>query len=289
MTKKKSFFKNLFYKYRLIVVNEDTFEEKVSIHLSRLNVFVALGLLSIFLVVSTIFLVAFSPLKEYIPGYSSNALKQKTTQLFYDVDSLKNALDANEKYISSIKKALTGEIPEIIISKDSLLKIYKAEYDKDTLQLKPSENDLEFRKDVEIKDRYSVFEGVGKNTGIVFFPPVKGDIVEAYDYEKQVYGVEIEITSKNTPIKSIADGTVIFSDFTAYAGYTIIIEHSQGFVSIYKNISYLHKKPGEIVKSGEVIASLEKNSDKSKPTVLYFELWNNGYPVNPIKYIDLKK
>ncbi len=289
MKKKKSFLKNLFYKYRLIVVNEDTFEEKMSINLSRLNVFVALGLLSIFLVVGTIFLVAFSPLKEYIPGYSSTALKKKATHLFYEVDSLKKSLDANEKYILSIKKALTGEIPEIIISKDSLLKIYTTEYGKDTMRLKPSKYDLEFRKEVEIKDRYSIFEGVGKNIGIVFFPPVKGEIIEAYDYEKQMYGVEIEIASQKTPIKAVADGTIIFSDFTAYAGYTIIIEHSQGFISIYKNNSYLHKKTGEIVKSGEVIASLEKISDKSNPAILYFELWNNGYPVNPTKYIDLKK
>ncbi len=286
---KKGFFKKILDKYRFIVVNEDTFEEKMSIHLSRLNVFVSLGLISIIFIIITIFLIAFTPLREYIPGYNSTALKQKATELFYDVDSLRESLDANDKYLLSIKKALTGEIPEISISKDSLLNIYNNDYNKDTMRLEPSENDLAFRKEVEIKDRYSVFEGDGKNTGIVFFPPVRGKIIEAYDYEKKIYGVEIEITSKNSPINAVANGTVIFSDFTGYSGYTLIIEHPQGFVSIYKNNSYLHKKVGQIVKSGEVVASLEKNPNKSKPTILYFELWNNGYPVNPIKYIDFRK
>ncbi len=289
MTKKEAFLRKLLDKYRLIVVNEDTYEEKLSFHLSRLNVFVLLGVISIFLIISTLFLVAFTPLKEYIPGYASTSLKQKTTRLIYEIDSLRKALDDNDKYILSIKKALTGEIPEITISKDSLLKIYNQEYSKDTLRLTPSEKDLAFREEIEIKDRYSIFEGVGKNTGIVFFPPIKGKIIEAYNYEKKMYGVELEISNKKTSVKAVADGTVVFSDFTAYAGYTIILEHPKGFLSVYKNNSYLHKKVGELVKSGEVIASLEKEPHKKDAPVLYFELWNNGYPVNPTKYIDFKK
>ncbi|MBS9766434.1 MAG: M23 family metallopeptidase [Flavobacteriaceae bacterium] len=289
MIKKRAFIQKLLYKYRLVIVNEDTFEENFSFRLSRLNVFVLLGIISILLIISTLLLVAFTPLKEYIPGYASTSLKQKTTRLIYEVDSLKKALDDNDKYILSIKKALTGKIPKTTISKDSLLKIYKAEYDKDTLRLTPSEKDLAFREEVEIKDRYSIFEGVGKNTGIVFFPPIKAKIIEAYNYEKKMYGIELEISNKKTPVKAVADGTVIFSDFTAYAGYTIILEHSQGFISVYKNNSYLLKKVGELVKSGEVIASLEKEPHKKESAVLYFELWNNGYPVNPTKYIDFKK
>ncbi len=289
MAKKRAFLRKLLDKYRLIVVNEDTFEEKVSLHLSRLNVFVLLGVISFFLIVGTVFLVAFTPLREYIPGYASTALKKKATRLVYEVDSLKKSLEENDRYILSIKKVLTGEIPKVEISKDSLLAIYNAEYNKDTLRLTPSEEDLAFREEVEMKDRYSIFEGVGKHTGIVFFPPVKGMVIEAYDYEKKMYGIELEITNKKAPIKAVADGTVVFSDFTAYAGYTMILEHSQGFISVYKNNSYLHKKTGELVKSGEVIATLEKNPNKNKPAILYFELWNNGYPVNPTKYIDFKK
>ena len=69
--------KKLLYKYRLVILNEETFEEKLSLKLNRLNVFVVGSVFAIFLIVSTTILIAFTPLREYIPGYSSAELKKE--------------------------------------------------------------------------------------------------------------------------------------------------------------------------------------------------------------------
>jgi len=104
-------------KYRLVVLNEDTFEERFSLKLSRLNVFVLGGIFSILLIITTILLIAFTPLKEYIPGYSSSALKRKAVSLTFEADSLKIKLNILENYTKALKPILTGEIePESIDS-----------------------------------------------------------------------------------------------------------------------------------------------------------------------------
>lgn len=284
---KNKIIKKLTDKYRLIIINADSFEEKVSFRLSRLRVFVVVGMTLFFLIVGTIFLIAFTSLREYIPGYDSTDLKRKATQLVYDVDSLGQQIHKNDLYIQSIKKALIGEIPKANFSKDSLLEIAE-KYDKDTMRLEPSSADLSFREEIEREDRYSIFDGTEKEVGIVFFSPVNGTVTKPYDYESKVYGVQIQSTSK-APVKAVADGTIISSDFTVYTGYTIIIEHIQGFISIYRNNKMLYKKVGEIVKSGEVIASLESSEKDENRPFLFFELWNNGYPVNPVNYIEFKE
>lgn len=286
MESRKKIIKKLTDKYRLIIINANTFEEKVSFRISRLNVFVVIGVSLLVLVVSTIFFIAFTPLREYIPGYDSTALKKKATQLVYEVDSLKQVFKENDLYIESVKKALIGEMSETPFSKDSLLK--KVKYNKDTMKLHPSKTDLTFREEIEREDRYSIFENTEKEVGLVFFAPVHGKIIKPYNYEESAYGIEVE-TSQKISVKSVADGTVVFIDFTASFGYVITIQHTQGFISIYKNNTLTHKKVGEIVKLGEAIAELKTTDKDKKYSILNFELWKNGYPVNPINYIDFKE
>lgn len=272
-------------KYRMVIINEDTFEEKISFKLTRLNVFILSGMFSVLLIVLTIFLIAFTPLKEYIPGYSSTKLKRQATDLVYKVDSLEQELKVNNVYIEKIRGVLTGEIAEIHFDKDSVLETMQ--YDKDSINLSPSDADLTFRDEIERADRFSLFSEATKNTDIVFFAPVTGTLTDGYDLKTKHFAVDIAV-EKGTPVKSVADGTVIFAAWTAETGHVIIVEHTAGFTSIYKHNTSLHKHQGDLVKSGEVIASAGDTGELSTGPHLHFELWSEGYPVNPINYIDFE-
>ncbi|WP_456421836.1 M23 family metallopeptidase [Lutibacter sp.] len=282
---KGKFREKLISKYRLVILNEDTFEEKISFKLTRLNVFILGGLFSVLLIVGTIFLIAFTPLREYIPGYSSIKLKKEATQLVYKVDSLEQVLKVNNVYIEKVRELLTGEISNVQFDKDSVLQ--SIHYDKDTINLDPSDMDLEFRQEVERTDRYSIFNQATKGAEIVFFAPVSGTITDGYNLEKKHFAVDIAV-EMGTPVKSIADGTVIFAEWTADTGHVIIIEHTGGFISVYKHNTALHKQQGDLVKSGEVIASAGNTGEFSTGPHLHFELWNEGYPVDPTNYIDFE-
>jgi len=275
----------LLNKYRLVVINEESFEEKISFKLSRLHVFILSTLFSVLLIIGTIFLIAFTPLKEYIPGYSSTKLKRQATELVYEIDSLEQILKVNSVYIDKVREVLTGQIEEVHFDKDSVLQSIK--YDKDTINLNPSAANLEFRETIESTDRYSIFNEATKNTHVVFFAPVSGTLTDGYNVKTKHFAVDIAV-EKGTPVKSVADGTVIFAEWTAQTGHVIIVEHTGGFISVYKHNTALHKEQGDLVKSGEVIASAGDSGELSTGPHLHFELWNEGYPVNPINYIDFE-
>jgi len=275
----------LISKYRLVIINEDTFEEKITFKLTRLNVFILGGLIAILLIVGTIFLIAFTPLREYIPGYSSTKLKKEATQLVYKVDSLEQILEVNNVYIQKVRELLTGKISEVQFDKDSVLQ--SIQYDKDSINLAPSDVDLDFRQEIERIDRYSLFNEATKDADIVFFAPVVGTLTDGYNLKNKHFAVDIAV-EMGTPVKSVADGTVIFSEWTAETGHVIVVVHTGGFISIYKHNTALHKEQGDLVKSGEAIASAGNSGEFSTGPHLHFELWSDGYPVDPTKYIDFE-
>lgn len=122
MTKKKrNFRKKLFIKNRLVILNEETFEETFSFRLTLMNVFVTFTLGGIFLILVTTFIIAFTPLREFIPGYSSSQLKKNATKLAIKSDSLETALKKNEAYIKGIQKVLNGQLEYAKFSKDSII------------------------------------------------------------------------------------------------------------------------------------------------------------------------
>ncbi len=280
--KKKNYLKEkLTFKYRIVVLNEDTFEERFSFKLNRLNVFVFGGLFSVFLIGLTFMIIMLTPLKEYIQGYSSTELKKEASNLVYKVDSLNQALAVNNIYIENIQKVLKGEIKRTTFNKDSVFQQMKIE----KIDFTPSPLDSAFRHEVELEDRYSVFEEATRSNDIVFSSPIKGEITQTYDSKEKHFAIDIAV-DKDTPVKAVADGTVIFRGFTADTGYVILIEHNQGFISVYKHNASLYKEQGDLVKSGEVIASAGSTGSFSTGSHLHFELWNGGYPVNPINYIN---
>lgn len=284
-SKRKQLKKKLLHKYRLVALNEDTFEEKISFKLNRLNVFVFGTLFILLLIVGTTILIAFTPLREYIPGYSSAKLQQDVTNLIYEVDSLETELSTNEIYYSRIQKVLKGEIDAINIDKDSLFESFKQ--DTTGIDLAPNRQDSLLRKEVALEDKYSLFEADDSKLNSVLFPPVKGTISQEYNTKDRHFAVDI-VAAKETPVKSVADGTVIFAEWSAETGFVCIIEHGQGLISVYKHNSSLTKRQGDLVKSGEVIAAIGNTGEHTTGPHLHFELWSEGYPVNPINYIDFE-
>lgn len=144
--KKKNLRKKLFIKNRLVILNEDTFEEIFSFRLTLMNVFVTFTLGGIFLILVTTFIIAFTPLREFIPGYSSTELKRNATRLAIKSDSLETALRQNEAYINGIQKVLKGELEYSKFNKDSILS--EAPEDPSDLNMKASDAEIKLREEV---------------------------------------------------------------------------------------------------------------------------------------------
>ncbi|MDB4590202.1 M23 family metallopeptidase [Flavobacteriaceae bacterium] len=274
----------LLNKYRLVVLNEDTFEERLTFKLNRLNVFVFSIILVFTLILVTSIFIAFTPLREYIPGYSSVTLKKNAVQLAYKTDSLQQVIKINELYFSSIKKVLKGDVSSVNFNKDSIIEA--AKIDLTGIEINTSKEDSLLREKVSLEDKYNPLIN-NSEINFVLFPPVKGIISQEFNAREKHYAIDI-VTSKDAPVKSAADGTVIFSEWTTQTGYVIIIEHSNNLISVYKHNSQLSKEQGTLVKAGEVIATAGNTGELSTGPHLHFELWSDGYPIDPTNFIDFE-
>ena len=282
-TNKKKLQKKLLHKYRLVVLNEDTFEERFAIKLTRLNVFFLSSLAAIILVILTTLLIVFTPLREYIPGYTSTALQKQALDLDSKTDSLLKSINMNDNYINSLKSVLRGEVSAVVINKDSIFKA--AQTDTYVLELNPSKADSLLREKVRNEDKYNLFESATSVKDFVFFPPVNGSISSGFEPNEKHFAVDIVVPT-NTPVKATSDGRVLFASWTSDAGYVIIIDHGDELVSVYKHNSSLTKSQGDFVRSREVIAISGASGELSTGPHLHFELWSNGTPLNPTNFID---
>lgn len=284
--KKGKFRQKITNKFRLVVLNEDTFEERLSFKLTILNIFVLSGVFSIALVAITTVFIAYTPIREYIPGYSSTKLKKDASKLIYEADSLKTRLKVLENYTNSLIPILTGNQPILETNFDSLKKNAEVTI-VDTRKLDASRNDSIFREKVDSKDRFPLFDKAEDKIDIVFFAPITGNVSQEFNIDDKHFAIDI-VAVTGTPVKAIEDGRVIFSEWTTETGYVMIIEHGTGFISVYKHNGALLKKQGDFVKSGEAIATVGSTGELTTGPHLHFELWYHGYPVNPINYIDFK-
>ena len=268
--------------YRMIIVNEKTFEEQFYFRLSRLNVIVLLILLISSIMTGTFFLITSTPVKEFIPGYPSSELRLKAIKNTFLLDSIINANKQQEKFLESIKNALLGENNQTE-SEEYMPPISQVETDE--YFVTQVREDSILRSRVIQEDKYNFARSSDSNLIGLLFPPAKGEITQNYDPDSKHYGVDIAL-SENYPVKSILDGRVIFAEWTAETGNVVIIKHSRELTSIYKHNAALFKKQGDLVSTGEVIASAGNTGELSTGTHLHFELWLSGYPVNPIDFIN---
>jgi murein DD-endopeptidase MepM/ murein hydrolase activator NlpD len=285
---KDKWFDRLRNKYRLIILNETTFEEKLSFRLSRLNVFVVTGTLVILLIFLTTYIIAFTPLREYIPGYQSITAQKEIYDIQLKADSIEKELRAKEIFLSNIQKIIGGGIPKDTAnqapSDSSIIKYRKT-------KANASEDELALRSDYEKETQYNLTPTKGnKNSessirSINFFTPVKGTVTTKFNLTEKHYGIDVT-TAKEEPVKAALDGTVVFADFTVKTGYVIGIQHRLNFMTIYKQNSLLLKAPGQYIRAGEPIAVVGNSGETKSGPHLHFELWHNGVPVNPLEYID---
>jgi len=182
----------------------------------------------------------------------------------------------------SIRKVLSGDVKTVDFNKDSILELANADFE--VLNLFPSKEDSLLREKVLREDKYNPLVQT-EAVNFVLFPPVKGTVSERYNPKEKHYAVDI-VTSKDAPVKATADGTVIFAEWTADTGNVIILEHRNNLISVYKHNASLAKEQGEIVKAGEVIAIAGNTGELSTGPHLHFELWSDGYPINPENFID---
>lgn len=276
--------KKLFKKYKLLILNNETFEEELSFKISWLPVTFMLAIMALLTIVFTTLLIAYTPLKEYIPGYSSPELRRETTGLIYKTDSLEQVLNQNNLYFQSIQKVLVGDTIAVSDENDTL---QTENLSAEEIDLSPSQEDIKLRKEVEQKDKYSVLNPAFDKSNYKLFTPAKGNITQEFEAEKQHFGIDLSL-SERTPIKATADGTVIFAEWSAETGYVVILEHEFGLISVYKHNSSLTKAQGEHVKAGEVIAMSGNMGEFTTGPHLHFELWKDGHSVNPMEFIDFE-
>lgn len=277
----QNFKRKLFSKRRFIIFNEDTLAETFSWKLTLMNIFVVASLGAILIIFVTTFIIAFTPLREYIPGYASTDLKKQATALTIKSDSLQRIVTENNQYLNAIKAVLKGDLEYAKLNRDSI------KITADTLKnvnLTASEKEKELKVEVEKEDKYNVFDTAQPKVNYVLFPPVNGKIIKKYNLASKNLGVEIAI-AKGTSVKTVAPGTVLFSDWTPTNGYVLLVRHADDMISVYKNLASSTKNTGNTVKSGEVLAIF--GDDVSKKT-LHFELWKNGIPIDPTQYINFQ-
>lgn len=287
---KKNWNEKLRSKYRLVILNDETFEEKLSFRLTRLNVFVLLGTLSIFLIFLTAVIISFTSLREYIPGYMNPEIPKQVYMLQQLSDSLEDKLHNKDIYLQNIKNIIEGKATTDTIA---IAKKKAVNYDTIT-SLDRSVEDSLLRADYEKQNSYSLFlseneyfyqEDKSSISSFNFFTPLKGTISRNFNLVEKHYGIDI-VAGTNEAIKSTLDGTVIFSDWTVETGYVIGIQHKHNILSVYKHNSALLKKTGNYVKAGEPVAIVGESGELSTGPHLHFELWFNGTPVNPKNYMS---
>lgn len=274
-------------KYRLVIMNNETYEERLSFRLSRLNVFLLTVSISIILITLTIFIIAFTPIREYIPGYMDVNIPGQLYRLEQRADSLENALRTKDVYLQNIRNIIEGKEIFELISPELESSI---NYDSITIKSSPEDSILRAEYDQQTKYNLFFFETEGlydrelKISDIVFFLPVEGIIINKFNLAEKHYGVDIA-TSNEAIIKSVLNGTVIFANWTTETGNTIAIQHSGNFISIYKHNSTLLQSIGSQVKAGDPIAVVGNSGELSSGPHLHFELWRKGTPVDPEEYM----
>ena len=269
-------------------MNDDTFEEKISLKLSPLGLFILVGSIVIVLIVGVISLIAFTPLREYIPGYADVNVNRQVRTLVLRADSLEKEVEIKTNYINNINDIISGREIEGKVSN-----IRKADTTKryNNIVVKPSREDSVLRNQIELRERYSLSLNAGddksyKNdiNNFFFFSPLKGVVTNSFNIKEEHYGIDIT-AQENEAIKATLDGTVIMSAWTSETGYVIQVQHENNLISVYKHNSALLKKAGQFVKAGEVIAIIGSSGELTSGPHLHFELWYNGNPVDPQEYM----
>lgn len=271
--KKISFWKRLRNKYRISVINEETLAERWYLHLSAWGAIVVTALLFLLTLVLFSLVILYTPVKNYLPGYSEE-IRQQLIEESVKVDSIGESLELQRQYLNIIKQVVAGEVhSDTIQSLDSMQIIMREQLLEAKNQA--TEEFIAQYEDKE-KDYLQLFDIANTTPVLSFFRPAHGVIVEQFDEKQKQYSITLQ-TPPRENVTAILAGTIVYLNYELTDTYTLILQHDN-YISIYKGISKMIKQVGDHVQAGESIAMLENSP-------LQFELWQNGKPINPEEVI----
>jgi murein DD-endopeptidase MepM/ murein hydrolase activator NlpD len=293
-TKRKDFIKKLKSKYKLAIFDEQTYEELLVFRLSRLNVFTITGASVILLVVMVTLFIAFTGLREYIPGYPGPDQRLMIVRNAQRVDSLIIEIERRNKFIENMQRIIRGNVPEDETDYEEPPSTSQQSEapgsDFGAVEFSRSEEDSLFRALVEREERFNLTDQADNGSGIMldntfFFTPLKGMVINQFGDPRGHYGVDI-VAGPGARVSAIMDGVVFFSGWTVETGYVIQLQHPNNLISVYKHNERLLKSPGDHVKAGEAIANIGNSGELTTGPHLHFELWYNGVPLDAQEYMS---
>ncbi len=274
-------------RFRFVILNDETFEEKFSLSLTRRNVWIFLAVSSFTLIFLTAAAIIYTPLKYFIPGFGDYNYRNQILQLQFKTDSLQQAMQGRQAWLENVISIASENVDTVRPALQS-----NSSIDKSKIKLNEvSEEDGELRKEVEEEENFSLSMNARMGMAAVdevkqmhLMDPVEGYITDEYAPAKEHFGVDIAAKA-DAPVKSVLDGKIISATYTFETGYVIVVQHANNLVSFYKHNSRLLKKQGEAVKAGDVIAIVGSTGELSTGPHLHFELWHQGKSLNPKDYI----
>jgi murein DD-endopeptidase MepM/ murein hydrolase activator NlpD len=230
-------------------------------------------------------LIAFTPIREYIPGYAEGDTQSDLIHMTFKTDSLEKVMNDRQRFYDNIQMILLGQdSAEHPKNPHDSTKTYSLDY-------VPSKADSALRADVEGQDQYSLQVNFNRKGGIgdfFFFVPIQGTVSNTFNSAEGHFGVDVAANDENEPVRATLDGTVISAGWTVDDGYVIQLQHSNNIISIYKHNAALLKKTGEYVKAGDPIAIVGSSGESISGPHLHFELWYNGTPMDPQEYMVIQ-
>ena len=285
--------KKLNRKYDFLLRHDESQKEILGFKLNLLNLILVIIGIALLLIIITTFIIAFTPLREYIPGYTDTNLNREVYELSLRADSIEKEMMKKDVYFENLKKIVEG----YDFAADSALasiNIYEPlpKGVTDTITLKKSVQDSLLRAEYEAQSQYNLFGDdylpPAKPSSLVknFFVPLTGTIIKGFNPDDGHFGVDI-VTDGDQIINATLDGTVVFSTWSINNGYCIGIQHEDSYFSVYKHNATLLKKEGDYVKAGEAIAILGRSGEAEESEHLHFELWRSGIAINPAEYMTI--
>jgi murein DD-endopeptidase MepM/ murein hydrolase activator NlpD len=277
----KSLLERLKHRYRISVLHDEHFGERFSFKVSLANLLIMGGGFFIFLVASTIMLIAFTGLRHYIPGYSNVKTQRQLFSLIRQNDSLSAQIKYHDQWLMNMQNVLsTPLVPDSLPDKPENI----------SLSVRPanrkSREDSLLRTIVEEEDRFAIQPIPAiKYPGIpLLFQPIRGVVTDSFNRKKGHYGVDVAAQA-NEAVLSVLEGTVILAGWTAETGHSIVVQHAGNLVTVYKHNATLLKKEGAFVRAGEPLAIVGSSGLYTSGPHLHFEIWYNGSPLDPLAFI----
>ena len=280
---KRGFAEKLKDRFRLIIYNDQTFEEVWFLRLSKLNFIALFSSIFIFLVVGIFALIAYTSIREFIPGYPDGNMRRTILMNALRLDSLENEIRMRDNYFNNLNAIISGEEPDNMLSTSDTLTDYGE------IEFTKSVEDSILRVQIEVEEQYnlSVVDNINPTSGLAgihFFAPIRGYVSNPFDANNNHFGTDI-VAAPNEVVKVTLDGTVIMASWTVETGYVLQVQHENNLISIYKHNAELLKKTGNVVKAGDAIAIIGNSGELTTGPHLHFELWYNGTPIDPEEYI----